>query len=75
MEWRPQSPNLNSIENLWSILDRQLMYRDPNNEDELFEMLKEGWQNIELDTLQNLVQSMPRRCQAVIDNNGLPTKY
>ena len=48
---------------------------NPQNENELFEVLEVGWKNLPTDFLTNLVESMPRRCQAVINNDGMPTKY
>ena len=38
-------------------------------------ILEEKWYEIEPEILENLVESMPRRIQAVIDSNGNPTKY
>jgi hypothetical protein len=75
LEWPSQSPDLNPIENLWNILDKQLEDRNSSNEDELFQVLEVGWKSLSTEFLKNLVESMPRRCQAVIDNEGLPTKY
>lgn len=75
MKWPSQSPDLNPIENLWSIFDRQMKDRRPSNESELFEMISEGWKQISLSLCRALVESMPSRCQAVIDANGYPTKY
>ena len=75
LDWPSQSPDLNPIENLWSILDANLKDRRPQNEEELFEILKEGWKNLSTDLLERLSDSMPRRIQAVIDANGYATKY
>lgn len=75
MGWPAQSPDLNPIKNLWSLLDRQLSNRKCNSEAELFKYLKEGWNSIPLDLLDRLIGSMHDRCQAVIDNKGFPTKY
>jgi transposase len=75
LDWPSQSPDLNPIENLWSILDANLKDRRPQSEEELFEILKEGWENLSTDLLERLSDSMPRRIQAVIDAKGFATKY
>jgi transposase len=75
LHWPAQSPDLNPIENLWSILDKMAKDRRPQNEEQLFQILDETWKSIPINYLRNLVESMPRRCQAVLDANGLPTKY
>lgn len=73
--WPSQSPDLNPIENLWSILDRNCMDRQCKNEDELFNLLQNEWQALPLELLQRLVMSMPRRIDAVLKARGGPTKY
>lgn len=75
LEWPSQSPDLNPIEHLWEHLDRQLKDRKPSNQNDLFCKIQEAWKQIKPETLINLVDSMPRRCQAVIDAKGYPTKY
>jgi len=37
--------------------------------------LQEEWSKLDIDICKNLVDSMPRRIAAVIDNKGNPTKY
>ena len=73
--WPAQSPDLNPIENLWSILDKKLVNRKVNTTPELFKLLKQEWNKLTTNELERLVDSMPQRCQAVIDARGLPTKY
>jgi hypothetical protein len=68
MDWPSQVPDLNPIENLWSILDRQLCNRKCNSEAELFQALKQAWESLPTDLLDQLVVSMHDRCQAIIDN-------
>ena len=74
-DWPAQSPDLNPIENLWSILDANLKDRQVNNAEELFNVLNQAWRALPVDILDRLVSSMPSRCQAVIENNGYATKY
>jgi len=73
--WPAQSPDLNPIENLWSILDQRLKYRQVNTCEQLFNVLQNEWNALPVDLLERLVASMPSRCQAVIDSKGWPTKY
>jgi transposase len=73
--WPAQSPDLNPIENLWSILDSRLKDRTPSNERELFQILRDEWNTLPIDQLTKLVDSMPNRCAKVIENRGYPIKY
>lgn len=71
----PQSPNLNPIENLWSVLDGNEPPDRRSNRATFLNVLKEAWTNIDKDVLKSLVESMPRRLQAVIQAKGAHTKY
>lgn len=77
MEWPPQSPDLNPIEHLWSQMKRMLgQYPEPpKGVFELVERIKEVWSKIEASQCQTLIESMPRRMQAVIKSRGGYTKY
>uniref|UniRef100_A0A1I7UX96 DDE_3 domain-containing protein n=1 Tax=Caenorhabditis tropicalis TaxID=1561998 RepID=A0A1I7UX96_9PELO len=75
LSWPSQSPDLNVIEPLWEELERRLKGKFASNMDQKFAQLQAAWSQIPQSTIDALIDSMPRRCQAVIDNKGYPTKY
>lgn len=75
LEWPPQSPDINPIENLWDYLDRQIRQTPINNLNELKTALQEEWDKIPVKITQELVESIPRRLAAVRIAKGYPTKY
>ncbi len=46
LDWPANSPDLNPIENLWSIVKRKMRDTRPNNADELKATVKETWASI-----------------------------
>ena len=71
LEWPSQSPDLNPIENVWSILKQSLDEQEPATSlGQLERRLKAAWRNISADTLRNLVESMPSRVQKCAKLNG-----
>lgn len=75
MDWPSKSPDLNPIEHAWKLVDDSVKDRNPQNEEQLFDLIKAAWANLDTEKLKNLVHSMSSRCAAVIANNGYPTKY
>jgi len=75
LDFPPYSPDLNPIENLWSILARRVEQRTCETVEELQDVIADEWDRVEPETLQKLAHSMPTRCQAVIDAAGWHTKY
>lgn len=71
----PQSPDLNPIEHLWEELDRRVKKRTTTTNNDLKQALVEEWQNIGTDVTKKLVNSMPKRLEAVTKQKGLATKY
>jgi len=76
-KWPAQSPDLNPIEHVWSELARKLRRRKNliHNTEDLRRELLLAWENIDVEFTAKLIESMPRRCQAVIDSKGDVTKY
>ena len=77
LPWPAKSPDLNPIEHVWDLLDRRVRARaiPPRNVWELAGALVEEWGNISQQELANLVQSMRRRCTAVLNAAGGHTRY
>jgi len=75
LEWPANSPDLNPIENLWSIIKRRVAKRSAKNRDELQNFIIEEWRGIDAEILKNLIDSMPRRLQLVIEKNGEEIGY
>jgi len=75
--WPPQSPDLNPIEHLWAHLKRQLnMYESPpKGMLEVWERVQAQWDKIDRSICLTLIESMPRRIEAVIKAKGKWTGY
>ena len=69
------SPDLNPIEHVWDYLGKRVQERTPQNLQQLQAILREEWELIPQEFLNNLVASMRRRIGAVIEAEGGHTKY
>lgn len=77
MKWPPQSPDLNPIENLWKHIKdiiSQSRHKIRNTKDMRL-ALQVAWPQIDEDYLLKLCDSVPRRWEACLKNNGGATKY
>jgi transposase len=74
-QWPANSPDLNVIENLWSIINDRVWARDPKGVNEMRTIILEEWNSLEPEILENLVDSMTHRLQECIDRNGTWTSY
>jgi Transposase/DDE superfamily endonuclease len=80
MEWPPQSPDLNPIENLWPEFKTRFhkrfaeLFNHPSKSLEARyrygEILKEVWYSQCMELIKALIESMPGRVQAVIAAKG-----
>ena len=77
MLWPAHSPDLNPIEHLWNHLKRRLAGYEEEAKGmlELWERVQVEWDKIEPEVCQILIESMPRRMEAVIKAKGGYTKY
>ncbi|GFY26984.1 transposable element Tcb1 transposase [Trichonephila clavipes] len=71
----PQFPDLHVIDHLWSHLERSVQKHQITSKEQLKTVLQEEWLNIAPETTRHLVESMPRRLEAVISAKGYATKY
>lgn len=74
-----KSPDLNPIENVWSVVSRQVYPGTTtyNTKESLLVAIRAAWETVRANhTLrQHLVDSMTRRFQAVVRMKGGPTKF
>ena len=75
IDWPSNSPDLNPIENMWYIVKNNVEKRMPRNIDELKHFMTEEWDAIPETTVQNLISSMKKRCELVLEKNGDRISY
>lgn len=67
--------HINPIKNLWHLLDLKVRKRKISNKNDLKKMLSEEWSKISIETTKKLIESIPRRLEAIIEAKGIHTKY
>ena len=70
----PQSPDVNPIEHLWDHLEQRIRKHNITSKESLKAILEDEWRKIP-EVTKNLVDSMPRRLDAVLKSKGYATKY
>lgn len=75
MPWPSKSPDLSWIENLWAYVANALRKRQGVTPRNFREALMDEWEAVPPRVLASLHNSIPRRLQACIANNGGATKY
>ncbi len=68
---------MSPIEHVWDALDlrKQQHVPVPANIQQLRTAIEEEWTNIPQATINNLIDSMRRRCVALRETNGAYTRY
>uniref|UniRef100_A0A8C7KNX0 Transposase n=1 Tax=Oncorhynchus kisutch TaxID=8019 RepID=A0A8C7KNX0_ONCKI len=75
LEWPSQSPDLNTIENLWKELKTAVHKCSPSNLTELELFCREEWEEMSVSRCAKLIETYPKRLTAVIAAKGGATKY
>jgi hypothetical protein len=77
MSWPALSPDLNPIENLWSVLARSV-YEDNKQYHSIYELkmaILRCWEKISRGTIEKLILSMLKRCIDVLECKGAKIGY
>ncbi len=70
MDWPSMSPDLNPIKHLWGILKQKVEESKVSNIHQLRDVVMEEWKRTPVATCETLVNSVPKRVKAVLENNG-----
>lgn len=75
LDWPPNSPDLNPIENLWGYVVHRMSREPVHSEVELFARVEAAWATIPNSVIRKLMRSVPNRIREVLVNHGHPTRY
>ncbi len=69
----PQSPDLNPIEHLWDVVEREIHIMDVQltNLQQLCDAIMSIWTKVSEECFQHLVESMPRKIKEVLKAKGV----
>ncbi len=62
LKWPPQSPDLNQIEHLWDVVEREILIMDvqPTNLQQLCDAIMSIWTKISEECFKHLVESVTK---------------
>ncbi|KAI1003683.1 hypothetical protein K3495_g4524 [Podosphaera aphanis] len=82
VDWPIDSPDLSPIEPIWNLMKNFIHLNYPGLEDRKYQSIGEiemivmkAWDSITSEDLMDMVKSMPRKCQAVLDVDGEYIKF
>ena len=74
MNWPSQSPDLNSIGQIWELIDRKLDRSHVKTKETLWFKVKRCWESITVEVLKKYIETMSECCRAIITAKGGHTK-
>ncbi|GBN65601.1 Transposable element Tc1 transposase [Araneus ventricosus] len=74
-DWPPKGADLNPVENVFAEIQRRLSDRNPTNREELWEMVRDTFQELPESYFTKLIESMQKRTRGVYEHEGGWVKY
>lgn len=75
MDWPSHSPDLNPIENLWALLKRNVVQKNPESIEELISSINTCWKQFDKKIIFSIFSSIYKRIDMVIESEGDVIKY
>jgi transposase len=75
--WPSKSPDMNPIENIWAVMTNEWEHQNERTQEALERHVTQTWESLRRTPriCYNIVDSMPRRIEKLIENQGRYTKY
>lgn len=75
LSWTSSSPDLSPIETLWHIMKKRLRAHPARTLPDLRSRIQDIWDSFTTDECKDLVNTMPRRIEAVLKRKGDVTQW
>ena len=75
IDWPSCSPDLNPIENLWTVLKKRILNRPPKTIEDVKNYVDIEWGTFDPEFIVNFTKSMRKRCDLVIAAQGKRINY
>ena len=75
LPWPANSPDLNPIENIWSVLKQNVEKHEIKTKDELIRVVEKEWNRLDMNLVRKRISWMKNRIEQVIYRDGLKCDY